>query len=132
MKEPGVPSSQTSRIFAIPSVPTARDHPDAGEARVEWSMDPPHAPSWSVHSTPATCPVAKSIFPTFFAPFSTLFPEETKAGASFPSLHRGNIFSSLSQHHLEENFGNPAFLKSLCAQEDDEPFVLEVKPSELH
>lgn len=73
MNEPGVPSSERSREFAIPSVPIARDRPEDREAKAEWSMDTPHAPSSCAHGTPATSSVAKSIFPPFFSLFPALF-----------------------------------------------------------
>lgn len=80
MNEPGMPSSQRCREFAIPSVPIARDHPDDEEARVEWSMD---TLSVCVHSIPATSSMTKSTFPPFFFLFSTLSTSNQSMGLCF-------------------------------------------------
>lgn len=83
INEPGVASSQRHRKFAIPSVSIARDHPDYQEARVEWSMDTPHAPSLCVHSIPATSSAAKSGFSPFFSLFHSLFTRNQSKGLFF-------------------------------------------------
>lgn len=96
MNEPGVPSSQRSREFAIPSVPVARDHPDEWEARAVWSMGTPLAPSLCVHGILCGKVYFSSVFFTFF------HKKLKQGGGFFSSLHGGNCFSIVS-YHLKEN-----------------------------